>query len=85
MLQQMDGLRIEKMKLTLSFPLIDSAHWQPVNWYTFFAEGKGVLDQGFSRDLIEAHACNAGDRTCKAFVHHFLVEANDFKYLGSLI
>jgi hypothetical protein len=44
-----------------------------------------MLDQGFSGNLIKAHAFYAGYCASKAFVNHLLVEANDFKYLGSLI
>ena len=54
----MNGLRIEQMKFTFSFPLINTTNRQAVNRDIFFAESKEMFCQCFFGYFIKTHSFN---------------------------
>ena len=85
MLQQMNGLRIEQMCFSFTFPLVESACWQLVVRDFHLAEGVPVFGQRFAGDFVQSHTLYTGYRTGEVMVDYIAVESNDLHDLCSLI
>src|SRR6185437_5856626 len=81
----MDSVRVEKMKFTLSFPLVDAAWGKALHGDVFTAEGKEMFREDFFGDLVEAHAFDAGGGAGEAFIDDTAVKADDLEDLSSLV
>ncbi len=84
-LEVVDALRVEHVGLPAALPLVDAPNLEFRIRNVLFRKGELVADQHLPGQPIVTDTLDAADASPKAILHHFPVEAQDFKNLCALV